>query len=251
MPAVAAALAGRSDSRQETIRAFGLLEADLAATLRDAESTVAGFDALEITTCLRRGEVEIVTRFPTDAGPAYSELARVLVDHHADQIFSTDGSTIDDQVAAALAGRRIATAESCTGGLIAARLTDRAGSSEYVMGGVVSYSNDAKTDLLDVPAHLIDEHGAVSEAVAAAMADGAAARFGADIAVSTTGIAGPGGGTPLKPVGTVCFGVAVAGEPTRTWTRHLPGGRAAVRDRATTIAMHLVADALGRTPGAQ
>ena len=243
-PAVADALSGRVDAREETIRAFGLLEADLAATLRQAQASVAGFGDLEITTCLRRGEVEIVTRFPAQAAPAYADLAAVLLDRHGAQIFSTDGSTIDDQLAAALTGRRIATAESCTGGLIAARLTDRPGSSAYVMGGVVSYSNDAKVDLLDVPDRLIADDGAVSEPVAAAMAEGAIRRFGADVAISTTGIAGPGGGTERKPVGTVCFGVALADRPTVTTTLHLPGDRAAVRERATTIAMHLVADAL-------
>ncbi|MDF3281279.1 MULTISPECIES: competence/damage-inducible protein A [unclassified Gordonia (in: high G+C Gram-positive bacteria)] len=241
---IAAAIAGRGDFREQTIRAFGLSESDLAATLRTIEPGIDGADELEITTCLRRGEVEIVTRYPIGAQPAYDALAEGLLEHHRTQIFSVDGSTIDDLVAAALQGRSVATAESCTGGMIAARLTDRAGSSDYVMGGVVSYSNEAKAGMLDVPAELITEHGAVSEPVAAAMAQGAVGRFAVDIAVSTSGIAGPGGGTPDKPVGTVCFGVALAGTAPRARTLHLPGDRAAVRERSVTIAMHMLYRAL-------
>lgn len=241
---VTAALAGRDEMRQQTIRMFGLPEADLAESLRAAQREVGDFDALEITTCLRRGEIEMVTRFPVSAAAGYTALTDFLVAAHSRQVFSTDGSTIDDQLAALLTGRRIATAESCTGGLVAARLTDRPGSSSYVMGGVVSYSNDVKSGVLDVDASLIARHGAVSEPVAAAMAEGALARLGADTAISTTGVAGPDGGTPDKPVGTVWFGVALAGRPTLTRTLRLPGDRAAVRDRATTVAMHLVADAL-------
>lgn len=243
-PAIEHALAGRGDYREQTIRAMGLAESDLAGTLRDIEPTIPGFDELEITTCLRRGEVEIVTRFPATAATSYDALAGALAAHHGSQIFSTDGSTIDDLIAAALRGRTIATAESCTGGLIAARLTDRAGSSDYVAGGVVSYSNAAKTELLGVPAQLIVDYGAVSEPVAAAMAEGARMRFGTDTAISTTGIAGPGGGSPEKPVGTVCFGVALADKPTITRTLHLPGDRSSVRERSTTISLHLLRRAL-------
>ena len=186
----------------------------------------------------------MVTRFAAADSSVYDALLDLLVEHHGRQIFSTDGSTIDDLLVAALDGRPIATAESCTGGLVAARLTDRPGSSAYVMGGVVSYSNDAKSDLLDVPAELIATHGAVSEEVAAAMAEGALARFGTDVAVSTTGVAGPGGGTETKPVGTVCFGVALRDRPTVTVTRKFPGDRERVRSLTTTAALHLVVRAL-------
>jgi len=115
------------------------------------------------------------------------------------------------QLADALLARRwrLACAESCTGGLIAAACTERAGSSEWFERGVVSYSNEAKVALLGVPASLIAAHGAVSEAVARAMAEGIARSSGADLAVSVTGIAGPSGGTPAKPVGTVWFGFAL------------------------------------------
>ncbi|MFW0874169.1 competence/damage-inducible protein A [Rhodococcoides corynebacterioides] len=242
---VAEVLARRESVDEATIRAYGLSEADLAATLRTAESSIAGFGELAITTCLSRGELEMVTRYEESAAAAYSEVLALIEKHHGAQIFSTDGSTIDDIVATRAGGRRIATAESCTGGMIAARLTDRAGSSAYVVGGVVSYANEVKIGSLDVPAAMIAEHGAVSEPVAARMAEGALHRVGADVAVSTSGVAGPGGGTESKPVGTVCFGIAVAGRPTVTRTLRLPGDRASVRALSVTVAMHMLADALG------
>ncbi len=242
--AVQSAIAGRTQFEQQTVRMFGLPESGLADTLRDAERTVDGFDRLEITTCLRRGELEIVTRYePQDAG-AYSGLLAVLRDRHGREIFSDDGALVDDQVAGLLDGRTIATAESCTAGLLAARLTERPGSSAYVAGGVVSYSNSAKTELLGVEAALIEQHGAVSEPVAEAMARGALQRFDADTAIAITGVAGPGGGTATKPVGTVCFSVALADGTSLTRTTTLPGNRTDVRERSTTVAMHLLRRAL-------
>nr|WP_314142122.1 competence/damage-inducible protein A [uncultured Rhodococcus sp.] len=241
---IAEVLARRTQMGQDTIRGYRLSEADLAATLRTAESEIAGFGDLEITTCLSRGELEMVTRYAESARSAYTDLERLIDKEHGTQVFSTDGSTIDDIVANRLSGHRIATAESCTGGMIAARLTDRAGSSAYVIGAVVSYANEAKTGLLDVPAEVIEQHGAVSEPVAALMAEGALNRLNVDIAVSTSGVAGPGGGTEAKPVGTVCFGIACTGRPTVTHTLHLPGDRASVRALSTTAAMHMLADAL-------
>jgi nicotinamide-nucleotide amidase len=243
-PAVGEAIAGRTTYRQDMVRMFGLPESGLADTLRDAEQRVGGFERLEITTCLRRGELEIVTRYEPDAADTYAELIKLLRDRHGPAIFSEDGSKVDDQVARLLADRRIATAESCTAGLLAARLTELAGSSAYVVGGVVSYANDAKTELLGVDPALIETHGAVSEPVAAAMAEGALRRFTADTAVGITGIAGPGGGTDGKPVGTVCFCVKLADGATVVRTMRLPGNRADVRERSTTVAMHLLRRAL-------
>ncbi|MBJ7384269.1 MAG: competence/damage-inducible protein A [Mycolicibacterium sp.] len=244
--AVQRAIAGRTVYRQETIRMFGLPESGLAETLRIGEAGIDGFDRMEITTCLRRGELEIVTRYePADAA-IYDQLVELLRTHHGAEMFSTDGALIDDQVAELLAGRTIATAESCTAGMVAARLTDRAGSSAYVAGGVVSYSNDAKAELLGVDPALIASHGAVSEPVAEAMAAGALARFGADTAVATTGIAGPGGGSAEKPVGTVCFSVRLGDGTTMTKTLLLPGDRSDVRERSTTVAMHLLRSVLSR-----
>jgi nicotinamide-nucleotide amidase len=219
---------------------FGLPESGLADTLRDAEEGIEHFGELEITTCLRRGEIEMVTRFEPDAAGVYEELLVLLRERHERDIFSDDGSRIDDQVAQLLAGRRLATAESCTAGLLAARLTERPGSSGYVAGGVVAYANEAKVDLLDVDAALIAQHGAVSEPVAEAMAEGALDRFDADTAVAITGIAGPGGGTEEKPVGTVCWSVKTSDGRTLTRTVRLPGDRADIRDRSTTVAMHML-----------
>ena len=244
-PAVQEATAGRTIYRQEMVRMFGLPESGLADTLREAEQSVDGFDRLEITTCLRRGEIEMVTRYEPDAAAVYADLMALLRERHGGEIFSEDGSTVDDQIAALLAGRWIATAESCTSGLVAARLTDLPGSSAYVAGGVVSYSNEAKSELLGVDPALIDAHGAVSEPVAIAMADGALRRFAADTAVAITGIAGPGGGTEEKPVGTVCFCVKLGDGTTDVRTMRLPGNRSDVRERSTTVAMHLLRRALG------
>ena len=234
------ALAGRTSYVQRTARLFGLPESGMAETLREAERGLDGFDRLEITTCLRRGEVEMVTRFEPDAAGAYDELLDLVARRHPRELFSTDGARVDDQVAELLGGRRIATAESCTAGLIAARLTERPGSSAYVAGGVVAYANEAKTSLLGVDPHLVERHGAVSEEVADAMAEGALERFEADTAVSVTGVAGPDGGTDDKPVGTVCWSVRLVEGPSLTRTVLLPGDRADIRDRATTVAFHLL-----------
>ena len=243
-PDVQNAIAGRTVYRQDTIRMFGLPESGLAETLREAEQGVPEFAALEITTCLRRGEIEMVTRYEPGAADTYRQLVDLLRDRHGQHIFSEDGTKVDDQVAQLLTGRRMATAESCTGGLLAARLTERPGSSAYVVGGLVTYANDAKSGLLDVDPALIETHGAVSEPVAEAMAAGALRRFAADTAVAITGIAGPGGGTDDKPVGTVCFTVALADGGTSTRTLLLPGNRHDIRERSTTVAMHLLRQAL-------
>lgn len=237
------AIAGRSVYRQEMVRMFGLAESGLAETLRAAEGAIIGFDQLEITTCLRRGELEIVTRYEPTAADAYAQLLDVLKERHGDVVFSEDGSTVDEQVAALLSGRRIATAESCTAGLLAARLTDQPGASEYMMGGIVAYANIPKTEMLNVDPVLIAEHGAVSEPVAQAMATGAMHHFEADTAVAITGIAGPGGGSAEKPVGTVCFAIRADGVSI-TRTLLLPGNRSDIRDRSTTVAMHLLRRAL-------
>jgi nicotinamide-nucleotide amidase len=238
--AVREAIAGHTTYLQGTVRMFGLPESGLADTLRDAEEGIEGFESLEITTCLRCGEIEMVTRYEPEDANVYAELVELLRERHGREIFSEDGARVDDLVAQLLAGRRVATAESCTAGLVAARLTERPGSSAYVAGGVVAYANEAKVELLDVDPQLIEAHGAVSEPVAEAMAAGALKRFEADTAVAITGIAGPDGGTDEKPVGTVCWSVRLADGRSITRTLHLPGDRADIRDRSTTVAMHLL-----------
>ena len=137
-------------------------------------------------------------------------------------------------------GWRVAAAESCTGGMVSAALTAVAGSSEVVERGFVTYSNRAKIELLGVPEATIAAHGAVSAETAAAMAKGAIARAPVDLAVSVTGVAGPGGGSTDKPVGLVFLGIARKDGASRVERRVFPGGRAAVRDAAVTLALELL-----------
>ena len=141
-------------------------------------------------------------------------------------------------------GMTCATAESCTGGGVGAAITGVAGSSAVFLGGVVSYANSVKTGVLGVPERTIAERGAVSEACAAAMAEGVRRLLGADVAVSVTGVAGPGGGSAEKPVGLVWFGLASPGG-TQTQRRVFPGDRAAVRAAAVEHALSLLAAAGG------
>ncbi|MCW2533271.1 MAG: Competence/damage-inducible molybdopterin binding CinA-like protein [Blastococcus sp.] len=231
------ALAGRTELRQETVRLWGTLEAELAVVLRDHDAELSG---LEVTTCIREGELEIVTRYAPEAQPAYDRLGALLTRTFDHTLFST-GPTLDEIVATGFAerGLTVATAESCTGGMLAARLTERPGSSAWVLGGVTAYANSAKEQLLGVPADVLAEHGAVSPEVALALAEGARARFGADVGVGITGVAGPGGGTADKPVGTVHLCV-VGPEGPQLRALRLPGSRAVVRERSVTMAMHLL-----------
>ena len=242
------AVAGAPRYRQTMIRMFGVPESEIAETLRIADAEM-GLDGLEVTTCLRRAELEIVIRSDEASDASAERLVELMVSRHGESVFSTDGSSIDEQVAALLQGRRIAVGESCTGGLLSARLTDRPGASAYFAGGVVAYSNDAKVELLGVPAELIDRHGAVSDEVAEALADGALERFGADTAIGLTGIAGPEGGTPDKPVGRVSFCVTAMFEGDKeriTRSVDLPGSRGDIRDRSTAVALHLLRRLLRR-----
>jgi len=222
------------------LRLFGIPESAIADTLRAAADAGIDLAALEVTTCLRRGEIEIATRYEPVAESAYAAFEAFVRERHADTLFSEDGTTIDDQVAALLSGRTIAVAESCTGGLMSARLTERPGSSAYFKGGLVIYSNEAKVALAGVDPDLIERHGAVSTKVAEALADGALERLEADLGVGITGVAGPGGGTAEKPVGLVCFSVHERGGQRITRSVHLPGSRTDVRERSTVVAMHLV-----------
>lgn len=165
----------------------------------------------------------------------------------ADDVYSTDGRTMEEVVGGLLKSRgyTIAAAESCTGGLLTSRLTDVAGSSSYVRASVVAYAYEDKTSLLGVPKELIETHGAVSEPVAVAMAEGIRERTGADVAVAITGIAGPGGGTATKPVGTVVIAAIVPGRPVYVRTYAFIGGRAMVKFQATQAALDRVRRMLG------
>ena len=244
--ALRAALSGADVVEQRTLRLFGIPESEIAETLRVAQREGVELERIEVTTCLKRGELEVVTRYEPAAAEVYEQLVSVVRARHADTLFSEDGATVDQQVAALLreAGLTIATAESCTGGLLAARLTELAGSSDYVRGAIVAYANEVKVGLAGVAAELIETHGAVSGEVAQALAAGARERLGADVGVGVTGVAGPGGGSEQKPVGLVWISVAIAEREPSTRSINLPGGRADIRDRATTIAMHMLRRAL-------
>jgi nicotinamide-nucleotide amidase len=246
------ATAGATVYRTETLRLYGMPEAEIASSLRAADARGLSLDGLEITTCLRRGEIEVATRFEPEWQAAYTELVEFLASRHGTKLFSRDGSTIDEQVAGTLVsrGETISAAESCTGGLFTARLTDLPGSSAYVLGAAVVYSNTAKSELVGVDPATISRYGAVSGEVARALATGVRLRFSASVGVGITGVAGPGGGTERKPVGYVCLAVAHARADSQDDLRvisrevNLHGDRAAVRERATTVAMHLVAEIL-------
>ena len=162
-----------------------------------------------------------------------------------------DDSELIDRIAVALMQRRerIGTAESCTGGLIAAACTDLAGSSQWFERGVVSYSNEAKAELLGEPEGLLALHGAVSAEVAEHMARGLLARAPIEWALSVTGIAGPGGGSEAKPVGTVWLALVHAGRPARVWREQFSGDRQAVRAQTVTVALAALCDALEETSG--
>jgi nicotinamide-nucleotide amidase len=240
-----AVLARATPLRGFTMRMFGVPESEVAKSLREIDADGVDLAAVEITTCLRRGEIEIDVRYRDEAAPVADAVRAGLLARHARHTFSLDGETIDAQLARLLDGRRLAVAESCSGGLLAARITDLPGASAYFAGGVVAYSNEAKAGLLGVDPALIEARGAVSPQVAEAMSRGALERFGADIAVSITGVAGPGGGSEEKPVGYVCFdarladGASIARDPT------IPGNRADVRERSALVAMHLLRTLLG------
>jgi nicotinamide-nucleotide amidase len=231
--------------RGYTLRMFGVPESEIAKSLREIEAGGVALPEVEITTCLRRGEIEIDVRYRDEAASTAEAVRAGLAERHARHLFSLDGETIDSKVAELLAGHRLGLAESCSGGLLAARITNLPGVSAYFAGGAVAYSNEAKAELLGVDPGLIEAEGAVSPEVAEAMALGALERFGADVAVAITGIAGPEGGTEEKPVGYVCFharladGTAIGREPV------IPGGRANVRERSALVGMHLLRILLG------
>jgi len=235
-PAVRAVLDAASPLLEDTILLWGTLEADLAATLRRIEADLVG---IEVGTCLRGGELEVVTRYTPADADRVDLLRRTVLEAFPTGVFSTDGRTVDDLIGDTLVARgwTVGVGESCTGGLLGARLTARAGSSAYVLGSVAAYHDRAKTSLLGVPPELIEAHGAVSVEVAEALADGARRAFGADVGIGLTGIAGPGGATADKPVGTVELAL-VAPSGRRRRTVRVPRDRQEVRTRSVTAALH-------------
>ena len=240
--AFARAVAGRVVFEQRMLRLYGLPESQIAETLRVAQAAGVDFGLIEVTTCMHRAEIEVVTRYEVEHAAVYEAFADVVRGRHPDTLYSEDGTPVDDQVAAALLAREwsVAVAESCTGGLVAARLTERPGSSAYVLGAIVAYSNSVKESAVGVARATLVEFGAVSSETAVALADGARERLGADVGIGVTGIAGPEGGSEEKPVGLVWVAVS-SREGARIVRRSLvPGTRAEIRDRATTLALHLM-----------
>jgi nicotinamide-nucleotide amidase len=240
-PPVAEVISRAGTFETFALKLFGIPESELAESLR-AIGSETDLSPLEITTCLRRGELHIDVRHRpgAEALEAAEALRKGIESHHGHFLWASEGESIEEVVATLLEGRSLAVAESCTGGLLAVRLTDAPGASATFVGGVVTYANEAKTEMLGVPKELIAEHGAVSPEVADAMAEGALERFDAHVAVSTTGVAGPGGGTEEKPVGTVCICAKIAGGNSLSRDLVLPGDRAEIRDRTSTLALHLL-----------
>jgi nicotinamide-nucleotide amidase len=228
-----------------TMRMFGVPESEIAKSLREiSDDDGVDVEAVEVTTCLRRGEIEIDVRWRDETEATAMAVRDGLQRRHQRETFSLDGSTIDQQVAKLLAGHRLGLAESCTGGGLAARITNIPGASDYLAGSVVAYSYQAKEQLLGVPAYIIEQFGAVSPECAEAMAKGALKAFGADVAISITGIAGPGGALPDKPVGFVCFHALLADGTSIARSPVIPGDRADIRERSGLVAMHLLRDLL-------
>lgn len=228
------------DVAVRVVRVFGVGELQVGPVL-DALPR----DLVELGINVGGGEVTVRIRHRREPGGQAQADALVAALEVGAPVYSTDGRTVDDLVAGALRGRglTLAVAESCTGGLLGSRITARPGSSDYFLGGVISYGNQAKIDLLDVPPGMLARHGAVSEEVAGAMAAGARARLGADYALSVTGVAGPDGGTPEKPVGLVYLGCAGPGG-TQVRRGSFPGDRESVRTFSATSALHLLRRAL-------
>jgi nicotinamide-nucleotide amidase len=238
---VKAVLARTTPLHGLTMRMFGVPESEIAKSLREIEDDDGvDVEAVEVTTCLRRGEIEIDVRWREETEAVAMAVRDGLARRHRRETFSLDGQTIDQQVAKLLKGHRLGLAESCSGGLLAARITDVPGASAYFAGSAVTYSYEAKEELLGVPKELLEEFGAVSPEVAEAMAKGALERFDADVAVSITGIAGPGGGSEGKPVGYVCFNARLADGTVIARDPVIPGNRADIRERSGLVAMHLL-----------
>jgi len=227
-------LTGRGESHVEQ------LVQPIYARWRDAVPPIS------TTILAAMGQIELhLTVRETDEGRARAILDRAraeLLAVIAGDVYSTDGRAMEEVVGDLLKSRglSIAAAESCTGGLFTSRLTDVPGSSAYVRAGVIAYAYEDKTALLGVPAEMIATHGAVSEPVAVAMAEGIRERTNADVTVGITGIAGPGGGTPTKPVGTVVIAVIVPNQPVYVRTYSFHGGRPMVKFQATQAALDRV-----------
>jgi nicotinamide-nucleotide amidase len=221
---------------RRTLRFFGPSESAVARVLEEAGGEA---DGLEVTVCAH--DLEIRVDFVESSGgeEAAGRVEAALREEFGAELFAEDERPVEELVLerCRALGLSLAAAESCTGGLVSARLTAVPGASDVFRGGVVAYSNEVKMRELEVPPEVLKRHGAVSAEAAEAMADGARAELDADVAVAVTGVAGPGGGTPKKPVGLVF--VTVAGPRESKTQRHFfSGDRETVRTRATAVALH-------------
>ncbi len=223
---------------RRVLRLFGVSESAVARALEQAGGDG---DGVEATICAREFEIHVDLVVEPGADERADRLEAGLAERLEQWLFGHDERRVEELVLslASAHGLRLATAESCTGGMVAARLTGVPGSSASFVGGVVAYADDVKRSELDVPEELLAAHGAVSAEVAAAMAEGARARLGAEVAVSVTGVAGPDGGTPEKPVGRVYLQAAGPDGGLKRML-DLPGEREQVRVRATVTALHLL-----------
>jgi nicotinamide-nucleotide amidase len=231
-------LQGAIPPGRRVLKLFGASESAVARALEEAGGDG---DGVEATICARDFEIHVDLVVEPGAAARADALEAALAGRLERFLFSRDGTT-SEQLVLALCRERglsLATAESCTGGMVAERLTSVPGSSDVFVGSVVAYANEVKERELGVPAALLAEHGAVSEEVAVAMARGARERLDADVAVAVTGIAGPGGGTAEKPVGLVHLAV-VGRDGELSATTSYPGDRDGIRRRATVTALHLV-----------
>ena len=226
------------------LRMFGVSESAVAKALADAGGDG---DGVEVTICARDFEIHVDLVVEPDAESRASAFADAFLEPLRSYLFTEDERTVADIVldACRVRGLRLGTAESCTGGLVAARLTDVPGSSDVFAGSVIAYADEVKIGQLGVPEELLAEHGAVSAEVAAAMAEGIRSRLGVDVGIAVTGVAGPGGGTDDKPVGLVHFHVATPGG-SDAGEFSLPADRDTIRSRATVAALHLARRVLTR-----
>jgi competence/damage-inducible protein CinA-like protein len=242
---VQAVLARAREPERRVLRFYGAGESQIAQAFEESGGEAGG---VEVTICAREFEVH-VDLFVDDGGRERADaLAAGMRERVGRYLFAEDERRVEEIVLDACRerGLTLAAAESCTGGLVAARLTSVPGSSDVFVGGVVAYANEVKARELGVPEEVLARHGAVSAETAAAMAAGAMERLGADVAVSVTGVAGPGGGSPDKPVGLVFLH---AGGPDGVAARELdfPGDRDAIRSRAAVAALHLLRTLLTRS----
>jgi competence/damage-inducible protein CinA-like protein len=245
-PAVRAILRRARPPARRSLRFFGPTESAVARVLDEAGGERGGVRA---TVCARDLEIHVDLVVAPGCEEDAARLAQALEEAFPGDLFARDDERAVEEIVLGLCRERgftLATAESATGGLIGARLTEVPGASDVFVGGVIAYANDVKERRLRVPRGVLQEHGAVSVETAAAMAAGARAELGADVAVADTGIAGPGGGTPDKPVGLVYL--AIDGpDGRRTAEFRLPGDREAVRTRTTALALHMLRRALIRS----